>query len=194
MPSARPSLGPRPDRARRTGLQPQPAPRSSPGSALVKARPACLSGVGVLGPWPPQRQAWAGTQPAPAQSTGGTFQGSEGVGGSRGPSQAGGGGRGAGYVPSPCPSLRRCMWPLLWAPSPLTPRGGPGAASALAALPPASGRGRIGRVVSGPQPRSQHAHTAAGGLQPSGNIPKTQGQDTTTRKHPHTDTQACLLR
>lgn len=41
-----------------------------------------------------------------------------------------------------------------------------------------------GRVMSGPQLCSQHAHTATGGLQPSGKVPKTQSQNTTTKKHP----------
>lgn len=49
--------------------------------------------------------------------------------------------------------------------------------------------------MSGPQLCSQHAHTATGGLQPSGKVPKTQSQNTTTyHKNTPWNTQAYLLK
>lgn len=149
----------------------------------------------MLGPWLPQRQAWAETQPTWAQSTDGTLQGSGGVGGSRGLGQAGGGGWGAGHAPSPCLSLRRRTWSLPWAPSLLTPRGGPGAAYALAALLPRPGGAAPGaRHVGSPalQPARTHGHgwPAALGESPQDSESKHHHQKTP----PATDTQACLLK
>lgn len=225
MPSARPSPGPRPDRARRAEPQDLSQQRAA-ALGLLWQRPGRSAGRGGwglgLGPWLPQTQAWAGIQPSGAWSTR-DFLGQRRGGWEPAPRSSWGPGGGVGHAPNPHVSLRRCTQSLPWglapAPSPLTPprrarcRLCPGLpparvlarqhllpvgawprpaglleGPALALRPQPPVRQWAGpqqeHVVPGPQPRSEHAHTATGGLQPSGNIPKTQGQNTTARKDP----------
>lgn len=158
-----------------------------------KAGQLCCRGWGVLGPRLPQRQAWAETQPTWAQSTDGTWQGSGGWV-EPGPWSGWGWGSGAGHAPSPClsPDAARgllCRGP----PASSHPEEGqvplcPGFAPTRGLQGP-----HQGRVMSGPQLCSQHAHghgwPAALGESPQDSESKHHHQNT-----PATDTQAYLLK